>query len=86
MIEDEDENPWEPFHLERGFRREQSTVTVFGTIDVIHNANYQRSAEQLLLGWAGPRRPGGTTRRTPATWSSMPPTSPCSCARTMPVT
>ena len=53
LAENEDENPWEPFHVERGFRREQSTVTVFGTVDIIHNANYQRSADQLLLGWAG---------------------------------
>lgn len=60
IAENEDENPWEPFHVERGFRREQSTVTVFGTIDVIHNANYQRSADQLLMGWAGPAStPGG---------------------------
>jgi hypothetical protein len=27
--ENEEENPWTPFHVERGFTREQSTVTVF---------------------------------------------------------
>jgi hypothetical protein len=27
--ENEEESPWEPFHVERGFRREDSTVTVF---------------------------------------------------------
>ncbi|MCC6532771.1 MAG: hypothetical protein IT531_09495 [Burkholderiales bacterium] len=27
--ENEEENPWTPFHVERGFQREQSTVTVF---------------------------------------------------------
>ncbi|MEE8442549.1 MAG: hypothetical protein V3S37_02260, partial [Dehalococcoidia bacterium] len=52
IAENEDENPWEPFHVERGFQREQSTVTVFGTMDVIHNANYQRNTDQLLLAWA----------------------------------
>ena len=26
----EEESPWEPFHVELGYRREQSTVTVFG--------------------------------------------------------
>ena len=52
LAENEAANPWEPFHVERGFQPEQSTVTVFGTIDVIHNANYQRSTDQLLLGWA----------------------------------
>jgi hypothetical protein len=52
LAENEDENPWEPFHVERGFRPDQSTVTVFGTIDIIHNANYQRSTDLLMLGWA----------------------------------
>ncbi|MBI2865441.1 MAG: hypothetical protein HYX94_12880 [Chloroflexi bacterium] len=28
--ENEEENPWEPLHVERGFSREQSTVTVVG--------------------------------------------------------
>ncbi len=27
--ENEEENPWTPFHVDRGFRRENSTVTVF---------------------------------------------------------
>ena len=27
--ENEEENPWTPFHVDRGFRREESTVTVF---------------------------------------------------------
>jgi hypothetical protein len=27
--ENEEENPWTPFHADRGFRREESTVTVF---------------------------------------------------------
>lgn len=27
--ENEEENPWEPFHVGRGFKREDSTVTVF---------------------------------------------------------
>jgi hypothetical protein len=52
LAENEAESRWEPFHVERGFDREQSTVTVFGTIDVIHHANYQRSTDQLLMGWA----------------------------------
>lgn len=28
IAESEDESPWEPFHVDRGFKREQSTVTV----------------------------------------------------------
>src|SRR5262249_56856735 len=27
--ENEEENPWTPYHVDQGFRREQSTVTVF---------------------------------------------------------
>jgi hypothetical protein len=52
VAENEDQNPWGPYHVERGFQKEQSTVTVFGTIDIIHNANYQRDSGQLLLAWA----------------------------------
>jgi peroxiredoxin len=29
VAENEEENPWEPLHVERGFRREDSTVTLF---------------------------------------------------------
>jgi len=30
MAENEDESPWVPFHVEQGYRREDSTVTVIG--------------------------------------------------------
>ena len=30
IAENEDETPWEPLHVERGFKREDSTVTVIG--------------------------------------------------------
>ena len=30
IAENETENPWEPFHVEHGFKREDSTVTVIG--------------------------------------------------------
>jgi len=29
IAENEEENPWEPFHVDRGFERDQSTVTLF---------------------------------------------------------
>lgn len=29
IAENEEENPWEPFHVDRGFRREQSTVSLY---------------------------------------------------------
>ena len=32
LAENEAENPWEPYHVEHGFRREDSTVTACGTV------------------------------------------------------
>lgn len=29
IAENEEENPWEPFHVDRGFQRDESTVTLF---------------------------------------------------------
>ena len=40
--ENEEANPWEPFHVEKGFDRDQSTVTVqtvYGQTDVLDFAN-----------------------------------------------
>ena len=47
--EAENENPWEPLHVERGFKVDESTVTVMG-LDSPHNVNDHRSktAEDLL--------------------------------------
>ncbi|MDP3064453.1 MAG: hypothetical protein Q8O40_14780 [Chloroflexota bacterium] len=59
IAENEGKNPWEPFHVERGFKKEQSTVTVFGVSDVIHMANYQRNAELHLTAWAARASTGG---------------------------
>ena len=52
LAENEDANPWNTFHEERGFTKDQSTVTIFGTSDVIHMGNYQRDSEQQLMAWA----------------------------------
>ncbi len=53
--EHEEASPWEPLHVERGFAREESTVTVFsGEGPFIVNDHLSRSAPQLLasLGWS----------------------------------
>jgi hypothetical protein len=42
VAENEDENPWEPLHVELGFAREVSTVTVFGA-ESPHNVNDHES-------------------------------------------
>ncbi len=49
FAEDEEKNPWEPLHVERGFEVEDSTVTVLG-LEAPHNVNDHRSitAENLL--------------------------------------
>jgi len=53
--EHEEASPWEPLHVERGHRAEQSTVTVFsGEGPFIVNDHLSRSAPQLVasLGWS----------------------------------
>lgn len=42
LAENEAENPWTPLHVEKGFAREDSTVTVFGA-EAPHNINDHRS-------------------------------------------
>src|SRR5690606_35622684 len=49
FAEAEEESPWGPLHVERGFDKEDSTVTVMG-LEAPHNVNDHRStcAEDLL--------------------------------------
>jgi len=42
LAENEAENPWTPLHVERGFPKEDSTVTLFGA-EAPHNINDHRS-------------------------------------------
>lgn len=52
--ENEEESPWEPLHVERGYRPEQSTITLFaGHSPLQINDHASREAEQLALslGW-----------------------------------
>ena len=52
--ENEEESPWEPLHVEKGFRSDQSTVTLFGGHSPLQiNDHASRDAEQLALslGW-----------------------------------
>lgn len=54
VAENEEENPWPPLHVERGFAPEQSTVTVLAG-EPPHNINDHtgRSAEEILTIIAG---------------------------------
>jgi hypothetical protein len=67
VAENEEESPWPPFHVDRGFKAEESTVSVFitdGEVDVQDQGN--TSAEALLKNLAygatfGTRGFGGRT-------------------------
>ncbi|MBI5969061.1 MAG: hypothetical protein HY882_14545 [Deltaproteobacteria bacterium] len=61
FAENEAENPWEPFHVERGFPKSISTVTVFG-VEGPHNVNDHgsQSAEEILLTVSGVLATPGT--------------------------
>jgi hypothetical protein len=54
VAENEEENPWQPLHVDRGFRPDQSTVTVLAA-EPPHNINDHsgRSAEDILTIIAG---------------------------------
>ncbi len=54
FAENEDENPWEPLHVERGFAREESTVTlvgIAGTMEVVNG--FAHNASDYLHSLAG---------------------------------
>ncbi len=54
LAENEPENPWAPFHVERGFAPGDNTVTVCG-VEGPHNVNehFGSTAEDILLTTAG---------------------------------
>src|SRR5689334_12860262 len=47
IAEDEEEHPWEPWHVERGFKSDESTVTLIAASTMIQIWNYG-DHEQLL--------------------------------------
>ena len=48
IAENEEQSPWDPLHVERGLRRDQSAVTVFGC-EAPHNINNQASQNAFDL-------------------------------------
>ena len=46
--ENEADSPWEPLHVERGFRAEQSTVTVVGAEGTLNMNTHSKKADELL--------------------------------------
>lgn len=53
FAENEADSPWEPLHVERGFKRDDSTTTVYAAEDIIQISNQlARTPEPLLFGMA----------------------------------
>jgi hypothetical protein len=46
--ENEQENPWEPLHVEKGYRPEQSTVTVVGAEGTLNLNTHSKNADEIL--------------------------------------
>ena len=46
--ENEDANPWQPLHVERGFARERSTVTVVGAEGTMNMNSHSKDGHELL--------------------------------------
>jgi hypothetical protein len=46
--ENEAQSPWEPLHVERGFRREQSTVTVVAVEGTLNMNTHSKEANEML--------------------------------------
>ena len=46
--EAEDASPWEPLHVERGFKREESTVTVVGAEGTLNMNTHSKEAMELV--------------------------------------
>jgi hypothetical protein len=56
IAEDEEGSPWEPLHVERGFAREDSVVTVVGCDAPLSISDHRATTPEDLayvLGWAG---------------------------------
>jgi hypothetical protein len=46
--ENEDGNPWQPLHVERGFKKEQSTVTTVGALGTWSMNSHAKDSDDLL--------------------------------------
>ncbi|MBI2166584.1 MAG: hypothetical protein HYU29_09365 [Chloroflexi bacterium] len=54
FAENEEANPWEPLHVERGFPREASTITVFNAVSILNIVDsWSRSPESLAKNIGG---------------------------------
>jgi peroxiredoxin len=49
IAENEEENPWEPFHVERGFKRDQSALTLFAAEPMRGVSEHTAQKGEVLL-------------------------------------
>src|SRR5262245_33971170 len=54
LAENEEANPWEPLHVERGYSKEESTVTVASAASVFEHSEQHVNPEELVRGMARP--------------------------------
>ena len=68
--ENEQQNPWEPLHVERGFRADQSVVTVVGAEGTLNMNTHVRTADEILRIYADtlPRASGNDYRTGGDPW------------------
>ena len=63
--ENEDESPWEPLHVERGFKPQQSTVTVVGAEGIVNMNTRTKIVSEVIRVFAQSMpRPAGNDYRT----------------------
>jgi len=63
--ENEDESPWEPLHVERGMRADQSAVTVVGAEGIVNMNTRSKIVDEVLRVFAQSMpRPAGNDYRT----------------------
>lgn len=60
IAENEEASPWEPFHVERGFRADQTVVTAAGVTAPTNVAILSQDPEAILDGIASALMPGGS--------------------------
>ena len=53
LAENEEDSPWEPLHVERGFKKEDSTVTMFFPNQHVYSITRSTDAKGILDAIAG---------------------------------
>jgi hypothetical protein len=59
VAENEEKSPWEPLHVERGFKREDSAITLFGGTGFFQVADFGSNTAQRLVSTIGGTMGGG---------------------------